>query len=606
MKKLGVFLVLVVLVQMTCAVYNITGWAEDALDGENVDGKDVLLWNPTVGISDNVSDVVGTSGNSGVSKAYLIDCDLLAGGCNTNDILSLKIFWGQYISWVVNVTVSGSSPDSPGNLSLNSPPSVNLTSPVNSGFAPGSADFNCSFSDHDDNVDRVALWGNWSGAWIEEGYVTSGFGNGYIIFNENIVQGSYKWNCFVEDDLGIGSFNSSNNSFFVDTTLPVVYGVVGESAEVCGFGNVAVNCSVYDSEGGVGSVIIQTTSPENDLTNYSASWISGDVYGASVSVDSIGDWGIECFANDSVGNLNSSSGEDMVVFSGNAELGIVGDVVGFDLIPSVENEVVNVSVNVSNSGCIASGIFTVGFFDNDGNFKNETVSVGSFEFLNVSALWFTKIGLSNISVHLDLLEEIGEDNESNNVANNSIYLKAWQDIYGNMSLDKILGGEDKNMSFWGGEESFAGNIFVADSESDVEWDNLQAIGRTKAGLVSSNDFSEIDSILEMGSYNDSIYETFSVSELDNFSVFQRDIANVSYVNSSANGNFVTGILWDMGDSSDSEYDSGEGEDVVFVAKVNRGKVGSYGVYDYEISIPSKLRSYDVADESSVYLYYDLN
>ena len=606
MKKLGVFLMLVVLVQMVCAVYNITGWAEDALDGENVDGKDVLLWNPSVGISDNVSDVVGTTGNSGVSKAYLIDCDLLAGGCSTDDILSLKIFAGRYISWIVNVTVSGSSPDSPGNLSLNSPPSVDLASPVNGGNVSGSVDFNCSFSDYDDNIDRVALWGNWSGSWIEEANVTSGFGDGYIIFNEDITQGRYKWNCFVEDELGIGSWDSSNNSFFVDTTLPVVYGVVSEEPEVCGFDNVTVNCSVYDSDTGVGSVIIQTTSPGSDLTNYSASWVSGDVYRANVSFDSIGDWEIECFANDSVGNLNSSSGEDVGVFSGNAELEVFGNVVGFNLSPSVENEIVNVSVNVSNLGCVASGTFTVGFSDNDGNFKNETVSVGSHGFLNVSALWFTKIGLSNISVHLDLLENVSEDNESNNVANNSIYLEAWQDIYGNMSLDKLLSGWGKNMSFWGGEEGFAGSVFVADSESDVEWVSLQAIGRTKAGLVSSNDFSEIDSILEMGSFNDSVYEVFSVSELDNFSVFQRDIANVSYVNSSANGNFVTGILWDMSDSADSEYDSGEEEDVVFVAKVNRGKVGSYGVYDYEICVPSKLRSYDVADEANVYLYYDLN
>jgi len=97
-----------------------------------------------------------------------------------------------------------------------------------------------------------------------------------------------------------------------------------------------------------------------------------------------------------------------------------------------------------------------------------------------------------------------------------------------------------------------------------------------------------------------------VFPLGNFSVFQRDIENVPYVNSSSNGNFVTGILWDMSDSVDSEYDSGEGEDVIFVAKVNLGKVGTYGVYDYEIDIPSKLRGYDGTDESNVYLYYDLN
>ncbi|MCD4771338.1 hypothetical protein K8R30_02875 [archaeon] len=606
MKKLGVILMVVVLVQVACAAHYITGWVEDALDGEGADGKGVVLWNPSVGISDNLTDVVGPTGNSGTSGVYMIDCELLSGGCGENDILSLKIFGERYVSWIVNVTVSLFGYDLVGNLSLNSPPYVDLVFPGDDGNVSESVDFNCSFSDYDDNIERVALWGNWSGNWVEIENVTSGFGDGYVIFNKILGEGSYIWNCLAEDELGIMSFDSNNNSFFVDTRAPIITEVVAESANICGFGYIDVNCSVYDENLTIDSVVVQSISPGSNLVNYSASFVSGNVYRASVNVDEIGNWSFRCFANDSVGNEDSFLSGLVGVESGKPELSIVGGIVAFDKSPSVEGEVVNVSVNVSNSGCVASGNFVVGFFDNDGNFENKTVFVGTSGFLNVSSLWATKIGLSEISVYLDLNEIIDEDNESNNVANNSLYLKAWQGIYGNMSLDKVLGRGDKNMSLWIGEESFAGNVFVADSESNVEWISLQAIGRTKTGLVSSGDFGEIDSILGMGSFNDSVYETFSGSELDNFSVFQREIANVSYVNSSENGNFVTGILWDMSDSSDSEYDSGEGEDIVFVAKVNRGEVGSYGVYDYEISIPSKLRSYDVADESSVYLYYDLN
>jgi len=607
MKKFGALLLFVMLVQVVCAAHYITGWVEDALDGEGADGKTVVLWNPSVGMLDNSSDIVGTGGSSGVSGVYLIDCELLGGGCSENDILSLKIFGESYVSWIVNVTVSLFGYDVAGNLSLNSPPDVDLIFPVDGGNVSGDIDFNCSFFDYDDNIERVSLWGNWSGSWVEVANVTSGFGAGYIIFDRVLTEGSYKWNCLVEDDLGIGSFASGNNSFFVDTRAPIITEVVAEDTNICGFGYIDVNCSVYDENLTIGSVIIQSISPGSSLANYSASFVSGSTYSASVNVDEIGNWSFRCFANDSVGNMNSFLSGLVGVESGKPELFIVGDVVAFDKSPSVEGELVNVSVNVSNSGCAGSGSFVVGFFDNDGNFDNRTVSVGAKGFLNVSSLWATKIGLSEISVYVDSNGIIDEDNESNNTANNSLYLKAWQEIYGNMSLDKVLGGDgSNNMSLWLGEVGFAGNVFVADSESDVSWISLQAIGRTKAGLLSSIDFDEIDSILGMGSYNDSIYEIFSASKLDNFSVFQRDIANVSYVNSSENGNFVTGILWDMSDSLDSEYDSSESEDIVFVARVNRGQVGSYGIYDYEISVPSKLRSYDGTDESNVYLYYDLN
>lgn len=596
MKKLGVLFIFVMLVQMAYAAHPISGFVEDALDGASAVGKTVIMWNPAVGMSDNLTDVVGSIGN------YSIDCKLLSNSCIVNDIMSLKVIGATYVSWVVNVTVSGGS-DVAGNLSLNSPPNASLDIPLDSGYVSGDVDFNCSFFDYDSNVARIGLWGNWSGAWAEKANVTSGFGNGYVNFNDILVQGSYEWNCYVEDALGIGSFAVSNSSFFVDTSLPVISDVSSVSG-VCGFGTIAVNCSVYDLDSGVDSVIIQSSSPASDLVNYSASLISGDVYGVDVLMDSAGAWGLTCFVNDSVGNWNGSSGTPVAVSYVGVELGIVGDLVAFNVVPSVEGEVVNVSVNISNLGCVDSGDFVVGF--NDGvSFLNATVSVVAGGFLDVSALWTTVIGLSNIFVYVDLDGDVSEDNESNNVGNGSIYLKAWQSIYGSIGLDWILGEGNSDMNLWADEASFAGNIFVADSEANVEWKSLQAIGRTKLGGISSGDFGEIDSALGMSSYNDSVGVVYGSGGTGNFSVFLQDIENVPFVNSSVNGNFVTGLLWDMSDSVDSEYDLGEGEDLVFVAKVNRGMAGSYGVYDYEISVPSKLREYDSNDKSVVYLYYDL-
>lgn len=602
MKKLGVFLLIVVFAHFASSAHWISGFAEDALDSEGSDGKEVVMWNPLFGSTDNVSDIVGVLGMSGVSGVYLLDCEMLGSGCVVGNILSLKIFGTRYISWVVNVTVSGAGYDVVGNLSLNSPPSVSLVAPENFGYSDSSVDFNCSFADYDDNVVRIALWGNWSGGWSEKAFVDSDFDNNYVIFSEDLVQGSYKWNCFVEDDLGIGSFDTNNNSFFVDATAPFILDV-SSVTDVCGFGSIPIECSVSDNIG-VGSVVIRARAPNGSLTNYSASFISGNIYRANVDLDEAGIWGFECFGFDIVENANYSVGDFVTVGSLNAEISFVGEV-NFDKSPSVEGEVLNVSVNMTNVGCVDSGNFTVGFFDDDVNFWNATAFIGVDSFLKVYANWSVNIGSSEILIYADLEDVLDEDNESNNEIVGSTYLKAWQGIYGNVSLDLVLAGEENKIGAWDDVVSFAGNVFVTDSEANVEWNNLQAVGRTKLELPSSDDFSEIDSLLGMSFYNDSLAELFSSSEVSNFSVFGSDIENVAYVNSSSNGNFITGVLWDMSDSVDLEYDSSEGEDVVFVAKINGGKIGTHGVYDYEIIVPSKLRGYDNTDEEKVYLYYDL-
>ena len=41
-----------------------------------------------------------------------------------------------------------------------------------------------------------------------------------------------------------------------------------------------------------------------------------------------------------------------------------------------------------------------------------------------------------------------------------------------------------------------------------------------------------------------------------------------------------------------EFDFGDKEDIIFVAEINKISEGAYGIYDYEIKIPSKLREYN--------------
>ncbi len=115
-----------VFVSLVSGAHFIVGLVEDALSGESADGKTVLVWNPAVGQSDNVTDIVGVTGNSGASNTYLIDCELLSTPCVVGDeIRAIVIDQGDsYLSNYSNLTVTGAGFDVMGNLTLNSIPEV--------------------------------------------------------------------------------------------------------------------------------------------------------------------------------------------------------------------------------------------------------------------------------------------------------------------------------------------------------------------------------------------------------------------------------------------------------------------------------------------------
>ncbi len=115
-------------VSFVAAAHFVVGRVNDARDGNFADGEVVTLWNPAVGLADNLTDVVGPAGNSGQSNFYMIDCELLSSPCDLGDVLSVKVFddnSGEYFSSrEVNVTVTGAGYDLANNLTLNSPPQI--------------------------------------------------------------------------------------------------------------------------------------------------------------------------------------------------------------------------------------------------------------------------------------------------------------------------------------------------------------------------------------------------------------------------------------------------------------------------------------------------
>ncbi|MGY4884736.1 MAG: hypothetical protein ACP5NZ_04125 [Nanobdellota archaeon] len=119
---LTIFLIL----PMCSAAHYIVGFVENALDGTGANDHHILLWNPSVGIQDNLTDIIGINGNSHASNVYMIDCEMLQGGCGINDILTLKVIdiGDSYLSEEKNVTVTGAGYDVVGNITLNSPPNI--------------------------------------------------------------------------------------------------------------------------------------------------------------------------------------------------------------------------------------------------------------------------------------------------------------------------------------------------------------------------------------------------------------------------------------------------------------------------------------------------
>ncbi|RMD65883.1 hypothetical protein D6817_05280 [Candidatus Pacearchaeota archaeon] len=170
--------------------------------------------------------------------------------------------------------------------------------------------------------------------------------------------------------------------------------------------------------------------------------------------------------------------------------------------------------------------------------------------------------------------------------------------------------ENSSVVRWPADRFSDGNIYAADSESNIDWSSLEAIGRNLTHGKVNNDFGEIDALLNMTTFVDSVSALFTNSSGDpinttNFLVFKKTLYDVPITNSTNNTNFVTGITWDTSDDTNGEFDVGDKEDLVFLAEINKNKTGAYGVYDYEIRIPAKLREYYDANSREVVLYVEL-
>jgi hypothetical protein len=274
----------------------------------------------------------------------------------------------------------------------------------------------------------------------------------------------------------------------------------------------------------------------------------------------------------------------------------------------IENQTVTVNATVFNIGLLNATNVVVQFWRNDPDGagatqlgENQTVAllgIGENVTLqqNVSAM----IGLNQIFVVVDppaaTNGSIAESNESNNKA----YREFWVGLF-----EVFAGGQDARLHIadssivaaftWNQTNVTGSNIFIADTESAISFTSLVAIARnTTNGTDSStaNDFLEIDQRLNTTALNDSVNNTFTIAgnpaAYTTLTAYRRTIPWVPVINSTNTSAFQTGILWD---SNDGGVYYNASQDIVFVTTMNQSQQGGFGVYDYEIAIPAKLRDY---------------
>jgi len=420
---------------------------------------------------------------------------------------------------------------------------------------------------------------------------------------------------------GNGQNISGTYEFFVDTVPPEVNLTYPENNSISYGLNAVVKYTATDPAGVVNCSLFHNKSTLFTLeqTKDFVEGVENNFTIEGFTENTYIEWNVRC--EDGVGNKGFTSGNKYFTQIVPPDF-LVNDT-DIDLDNSsglVEGKNYTLSATVWNFGG-QDGIAEVEFWNGNPDFGgtyigNTSVNILVNDFDIAEVNWSVRIGPNNIFVLVDppiatngTIEEI---NESNNIANKTFHVPSWQDFYGNSTIEILLGDNNSlDIESWGNTSPLDGNIFIVDEESDVEWSNLYAIGKDTTGGDSSNDFAEIDSELDMEEYADSVSIVFSNSQIpkatDSFIIHGRTVDFVPIINSTNTTNFVTGLLWDGSDTvGDNEYDSADQEDIIFVNKFNEQKNGFYGTYDYEITIPVKLRAYDFADETNVYLYYDLN
>ncbi|MFH1290290.1 MAG: hypothetical protein ABIH92_02675 [Nanoarchaeota archaeon] len=579
---------------------------------------DVLDWN-NITFNFTVIDNLDT----------ILTCDLNIDGAAEPGYESLNISNGSFTTLYVvkddgNYTWSVSCVDEASNYNISeeinftvdAPPKVTLLDPTQEEmfnissitfvYLPEDAIgiYNCSlyiddvFNDTDDTVT----------ANENNSFPVSGLGEGLHNWTVECVD--------VFPDLNVGVSNTSN--FTVDLTPPsITLNAPGNYSNVLrevtfNFSaednfDANISCDLYiDGVLNISGIIVVNGSSENRT-------VGGNSLGLHT-------WNVSC--EDDVSNVNwSATWEYNVTLP---DLMVNESAIDFNNTSPRENETVLINVTVYNLVNVTITNVTVQFYDGDPDSSGEQIgsdqtisSISGLGQETASVAWGANLGTSQIFVVVDpplaTNGSIEEWTETNNEANRSITVGGWHYVVGDInSLSKYeLAEPNSSVMVWTAANFDEGNLYVVDSESIVSWTDLQAIGQDTSDANTANDFTDMDALLNMTNFIDSVSDTYTNSSGDiinvtAYTVFNGVIDEVPIANSTNNTNFFTGILWDASDDdADGEYSIDDAEDLVFIAAINKNKQGAYGIYDYEIRIPAQLREYKDTETRSVVFYSEL-
>ncbi|MBU0665925.1 MAG: hypothetical protein KKC26_01050 [Nanoarchaeota archaeon] len=446
--------------------------------------------------------------------------------------------------------------------------------------------------------------------------------NSTIIVNFSLLANTYSFNnsfrCFA-DSIYDSATSGTKNISVIDRTPPNVTLVSPDNNDAFDpqiitfkytpYDVRLTNCTLWGNFTGIWNATNQTNlAPINGDNNTFSLYLSYGKYS----------WNVKCF--DEADNYGFASENYTIIIAGDLE--ISSSSISFSNNNPVEGQQVVLFVNITNNANKNETNFVVQFWrgDPDGG----GVQINSNIITNITALgsvivnttWTAVKGLSEIYVVVDPPYGSGniiESDESNNKDSRNITISIWQIYYGNVNATLLLASSTtKNFTAWV-IETFEGNIYITDSDTTlgISWQYLKPITRDNVQQFTANtqnDFNEIDSLLGTTNYPENVNITFSENsnpkKTSVFEVYGVEIFNVPVVNSTNTASFITGILWDSDDSSNSYFDSTDAEDLVFITKINQSKIGAFGTYDYEIKIPEDLKSYKGVTET-VDLYYEL-
>ncbi len=429
-----------------------------------------------------------------------------------------------------------------------------------------------------------------------------------------LADGDYNWTINCTDNNGNEGGNGTSRIIKVDSVLPNITLYEPENYFNSTSTTNLINFSAVDNRDENLScyITIDDTVNQSDIYVFNGSIAEVNLSGF---FNGTYEWFVTC--EDNAANTNASERRLLNILLADLTLNSF-EVTINDSAPG-EGENITIEAIIYNNGSGDSNDVIVKFYSNNPNFggieiANFTIDLAVGTSINVNASWSAVIGTRDIYVIVDppLVTNgmIDELNETNNNGTAGLNISSWHTIVGD-ALGNFVLYDTANVSIfsWTVTNATTTNFFVTDADSSISWSNLTAISRDTNGDFSLNDFEEIDIILNMSSYIDSINNTFTLNnnlrDAANITIFNRNILNIPLVNSTNSTNFITGILWDANDNTNSEYDVIDKEDIVFVTQVVPKTMGAYGTYGFEIKVPAKLRDYSVSDHYSVVLYAEL-